>query len=135
MTNQQLLYPVVITEVTDDSGHYFTADSPNIPGMHTDGDTLKEVVHNTMDAVATMLDGVSEVPIPQDPRTWILESTQFVTYINIDMSAWQLEKERALKKRSVRRTITVPQYLDDLARARKVNVSRIATEALKNALK
>ncbi len=33
--------------------------------------------------------------------------------------------------KNVRRTITVPEYLNDLAKERKINVSRIATDALK----
>ncbi|MCH4169606.1 MAG: type II toxin-antitoxin system HicB family antitoxin [Lactobacillus sp.] len=136
MKTKLLIYPVIITDVTDESGHYFTVDSPNIPGMHTDGDDLPTAVHSGIDAIATMLDGIATKDLPkvQDPRKWSLATNQFVTYITVDMGQWQLEKQRALKTKTVRRSITIPEYLDDLAKARKVNVSRIATKALAEAL-
>jgi len=121
---KRLVYPIIATEFNDD-GHYYVATSPNINGMVTQGDTLADLAYQAEDAIATMLDGET-YPEPQDPSEWKLDSNQRIIYISVDMDKW-------LKKntQTVRRTITVPQYLNDLAKERKVNVSRIATDALK----
>lgn len=129
MVNERLIYPVIMTENHDEDGHYFTVTSPNIPGMVTEGDTRIDAANEAVDAIATMLDG-EDYPVPQDATEWTLEPNQTVAYIPVDMIAWYREKERALKHKTVRRTITVPEYLNDFAKREHVNVSRIATEAL-----
>jgi len=125
---KRLVYPIIATEYNDEDGHYFVATSPNIPGMVTQGDSLADLAYEAEDAIATMLDG-EKYPEPQNSLKWNLDSNQRVIYISVDMTKW-LQKNT----KTVKRTITVPEYLSDLARERKVNVSRIATDALKNEL-
>lgn len=122
---KRLVYPIIATEHNDEDGHYYVATSPNIKEMVTQGDTMADIAYQTEDAIATMLDGET-YPEPQDPSSWQLEENQRIIYISVDMAKW-------LKKntQTVRRTITVPEYLNDLAKQRHVNVSRIATDALK----
>lgn len=122
---KRLVYPIIATECNDEDGHYFVGTSPNIKGMVTQGTSMADLAFQAEDAIATMLDGET-YPEPQDPSAWELEDNQRVIYISVDMDKW-------LKKsmKTVRRTITVPEYLNDLAKERKINVSRIATDALK----
>lgn len=119
----KLVYPIIATEYNDEDGHYFVATSPNIPGMVTQGDTLAELAYQAEDAIATMLDG-EKYPEVEDASKWGLENNQHIVYITVDMAKW-------LNSKTVRRNITVPQYLNDLAKERGINVSRLATEALK----
>lgn len=119
----KLVYPIIATECNDEDGHYFVATSPNIPGMVTQGDTLAELAYQAEDAIATMLDG-EKYPEVEDASKWDLENNQHIVYITVDMAKW-------LNSKTVRRNITVPQYLNDLAKERGINVSRLATEALK----
>ncbi|WEV51693.1 type II toxin-antitoxin system HicB family antitoxin [Lactobacillus sp. ESL0731] len=84
---KKLVYPVIITEVNDEDGHYFVASSPNIQGMVTQGDTWEEVVYWAEDAIATMIEG-EEYPKPQDPKNWKLEPNDKVVYITVDMEKW-----------------------------------------------
>jgi len=125
---KRLVYPIIATEYNDEDGHYFVATSPNIPGMVTQGDSLADLAYEAEDAIATMLDG-EKYPEPQNSLKWNLDSNQRVIYISVDMTKWLRKNTKTVK-----RTITVPEYLSDLARERKVNVSRIATDALKNEL-
>lgn len=133
MNDKILVYPTVFAEYHDD-GDYFTVTSPNIPGMVTQGDTRQEAATEAVDAIATMLDG-EDYPEAQDPKDWQLADNESIVYITVNMSEWYREKERALKTKTVRRTITLPEYLNDMAKERKVNVSRIASDALEKALK
>ena len=122
---KRLVYPIIATEYNDEDGHYFVGTSPNIKGMVTQGDSMADLAYQAEDAIATMLDG-EKYPEPQDASKWELEANQKVIYISVDMEKWLKQNTQ-----TVRRTITVPQYLNDLAKERKLNVSRIATDALK----
>lgn len=132
MSQPILVYPVIFSEFNDD-GHYFTVTSPNIEGMVTQGDTRAKAATEAIDAIATMLDGAA-YPEPQDLSGWALNDNESIVYITVDMAQWYREKAKWQHAKTVRRTITVPEYLNDLAKERHVNVSRIATEALEREL-
>ena len=125
--NKRLIYPVIISEFNDD-GHYFVVTSPNIKGMVTQGDTAEEAIYWAEDAIATMLDG-TEYPEPQDPSDWKVKKNEGIVYVSVDMTAWLKANSKTIRK-----TITVPKYLSDLAKDNGINVSAVATQALEETL-
>ncbi|WDF82695.1 type II toxin-antitoxin system HicB family antitoxin [Lacticaseibacillus pabuli] len=127
-----MIYPTIF--VKEATGGY-AVYSPNIPGMHTEGDTFTEAVHWTIDAIATMLDGAANYPDPQDPSDWQLHDNEQIVMISVDMGRWLFEKARERETKTVRRTITVPKYLNDFAKKHDINVSRLATQALEAELR
>lgn len=88
---KKLIYPVIITEVNDEDGHYFCVSSPNIKGMVTQGDTLEDAVYWAEDAIATMIEG-EEYPKPQDPKNWELEPNESIVYVTVNMERWLQDK-------------------------------------------
>lgn len=130
MNQPTLVYPVIFSEFNDD-GHYYTVTSPNIPGMVTQGDTLVDAAKEAIDAIATMLDG-NPYPKAQDPTNWQLDENQRVFYVSVDMAEWYREKNEWLNRKTVRRSITVPEYLNEFAKEHHINVSRLTTDALKH---
>ncbi|MCQ0050449.1 type II toxin-antitoxin system HicB family antitoxin [Pediococcus acidilactici] len=122
------MYPVIISEYNDD-GHYYVVTSPNIKGMVTQGDTFEDAVYWAEDAIGTMLDGEKSYPKVQDPSNWKLNKNDRLVYITVDMSKWLKKNSKTVKK-----TITVPEYLNEMAKEQNINVSRVASEALKREL-
>ena len=122
---RNLIYPVIISEYHDD-GHYYVATSPNIPGMVTQGDTFSDAAYWAEDAIATMLDGQASYPEVQDPSSWDLKSNDRLVYITIDLDKWLHKNSKTIKK-----TITVPEYLSVMAKEQNINVSQLTTKALK----
>ena len=122
---RNLIYPVIISEYHDD-GHYYVATSPNIPGMVTQGDTFSDAAYWAEDAIATMLDGQASYPEVQDPRSWDLKSNDRLVYITVDLDKWLHKNSKTIKK-----TITVPEYLSVMAKEQNINVSHLTTKALK----
>ncbi|NLR10105.1 MULTISPECIES: type II toxin-antitoxin system HicB family antitoxin [Lactobacillaceae] len=120
----KLVYPIIAQENNDEDGHYYVGFSPNIPGMVTQADTMLGLVNHAEDAIATMLDGES-YPDVQEPKDWHLQDNEVVVYVTVDMGAWV-----GRHAKTVKRSITVPAYLNDMAKKQKINVSRLATEAL-----
>lgn len=91
--------------------------------MVTQGDTVEE-------AIATMLDG-TEYPESQDPSDWEVEvkDNERIVYVLVDMTAWLKASSKTIRK-----TITVPKYLSDLAKDNGINVSAVAMQELEEAL-
>lgn len=81
-------YPILLTEYTDETGHYYVVTSPNIQGMVTDGETIPEALNNAKDALATMLANTSTRPEVQDPKKWNLEPNQQISWISVNMPSW-----------------------------------------------
>lgn len=90
MPNKQDIatYPILLTEYTDETGHYYVVTSPNIQGMVTDGETIPEALNNAKDALATMLANTSTRPEVQDPKKWNLEPNQQISWISVNMPSW-----------------------------------------------
>lgn len=126
MSNNLLIYPIIVTECHDEAGHYYGAISPNIPGMVTDGQTLQELVIHAEDAIATMISG-TKYPEVQDLKEWTLGPNDFVVYVTVNMLKWEAQHEK-----TVRRNITLPEGLNNWAKDNKINVSKVTTEALRS---
>lgn len=135
MKDEILVYPTVFHEINDEDGHYFGVDSPNIPGMVTEGNTRAEAAEQAVDAIATMLDGESSYPEAQDTSDWILEPNESIVYITVNMTQWLRAKAvYQAQRKKVRVNIMLPEYLRDIARKNKINISQITTDALQRVL-
>ena len=120
---KQITYPVIVEEFHDDD-NYYVATSPNIPGLVVYGDTVHELVVQVQNAIVKWLKD-KELPLVQDPTTWKLNDKQQVMWINVD-----LQKRQTLNRRTIRRSITVPEYLNEWAKKHGINVYRLTTEKL-----
>lgn len=125
MNKNTLIYPVIVTECNDETGHYFSVVSPNIKGMVTDGATLSEAMVHAEDAIATMI-ADTKYPKVQDPRKWNLEKDDFIMWVPVNMDKWLDQNQK-----TVRRNISIPEGLNNWAKKNKINVSKVATDALR----
>lgn len=80
-----VIYPVIMHEINDADGHYFTVTSPNIPGMVTQGDNRDDAAAQAIDAITALLEG-ELYPAVQDPTTWHLELNETIAYIPVNMT-------------------------------------------------
>jgi post-segregation antitoxin (ccd killing protein) len=124
MAENRLIYPVIITEVNDEDGHYFVGEQPDTHAL-TQGESVADTAFWMEDAIATMLEGEKSYPAAKAIDLSTLEKNQIVVYVSVDMRAWMASTSKTIKK-----TITVPKYVSDLAKERGINVSKVATEAL-----
>jgi len=124
MIRDRLIYPIIVGEYFDD-GHYFVADSPNIDGMVTQGNTFNEVVFWAEDAIATMLEDMTDYPEAVDPSKWELKDNEKIVYISVNMREWLSRNGKTIRK-----NVTVPEYLVRAAKERGLNTSQIFTNAL-----
>ena len=126
MKEKILIYPVVVTECNDEAGHYYGITSPNIQGMVTDGKTMQEAVLHAEDAIATMISDMAEYPKVQDPTKWKLGEHDSVMWVTVNMAKWLNQYGK-----TVRRNISLPEGLNNWAKENNINVSQVATNALR----
>lgn len=121
------LYPAIFT--TSEDGFYLVS-FPDVPGCFTDGKTLEEAFSNAADVVNLMLWDLEEtkavIPPASDPAKLALPENSFVTLIPVDT----LEYRKKHDNRSVKKTLTIPAWLNAAAISHNINFSQILQNAL-----
>ena len=121
-----LVYPVVLHP--EDQG--YSVEIPDIDnGTWTQGDNMKDALLMAQDAIGIMLDDKSEYPEPTDLENIETKANDIKTVVYIDM-----EEYRRNNPKTVRKNVTVPEYLVVLGKKKNINFSAVLTEALKNKL-
>ena len=108
----------------------YSVSFPDIEGCFTQGDTLEEAVEMAQDAVGLMLEDCAEVPVPSDPARLRLEQGDFVVAIPFDALAFKRRRDN----RAVKKTLSIPSWLNEEAEAAHINFSGVLQEALKRKL-
>ena len=111
----------------------------------TEGKTLEEAIEMAEDYVGTWLYDVfvnsREMPvsskindisieIPEDEREFYVEGESFKTLIGLDM----LKYVNECKNQTVRKNVSIPSWLNEMAKKSNINFSNILQEALKHEL-
>ncbi len=119
-------YPVIFTK--EDTG--FSTAAVDLDGCFSEGDTFEEAYKSTQDAIGLFLDGIEVLPEPSDPSTLAVPEGQFVAIVEYDSIAYR--KKNGSK--SVKKTLSIPEWLNDEAERQHINFSKLLQEALKNKL-
>ena len=127
------VYPAVIQP--EKEGNY-SVFFPDITGCCTGGDTLEEAMFMAEDALCLMLYDMEErrCEIPKPSAVNEIQSKikngNFVTLVKCDT----LKYRKFYKEKSVRKTLTIPGWLNDMAEAADVNFSQELQNALAHKL-
>lgn len=107
----------------------FTVTFPDVEEVVTYGDTLEEAVAMAKECLGMCLETREEegLEIPRATED-NLECPQdcFFMLIEFDM----IEYKRKYNKKSIRKNVTIPAWLNDLAEASNVNFSNVLQNAL-----
>lgn len=122
------IYPVILTP--DDSGYLVYVPDLDI---NTEGESLTDAIDMARDAIGIW--GISEEDMGREipePTTLNPEhaARDIVTLVDIDFTAYR----RANDNRTVRRNVSLPSWLNELANEHGVNCSAILQDGLKNYL-
>ena len=131
------IYPVIFTEV-DGKKKEVLVYIPDLNGM-TEGKDIADAIAMAKDYICNALFDRKDSEIPVATKIDKIKAKSspffdngksFVSLVDVDLDAFRQRE----KSKSVRRNITLPQWLDDMATAAKLNVSAIAQRALKKEL-
>ena len=122
-------YPVVFTRLADG----YAAHVPDFD-IDTQGDDFAEAIGMARDAIGIMgidmEDEKKPLPTPSDIKTVPHDAAEIVSMVDIDFS----EYRRANERRTVRRNVTLPSWLNVEAEKAGINVSAVLQAALKQEL-
>jgi len=120
---------VYVAVISDDDGK-FMVEFPDLESCFTEGDTLVEAVALAEDALGMVLAEYEDQqkPLPVSTPMEAVEHNEgdIVTLIYADTVAWR----KKLSTKSVKKTLTIPAWLNTLAEEHKVNYSQVLQEAL-----
>ena len=129
-----LTYPAIITY--EDNVFYIGFPDFEKEFYNTYGDTFEEAVEMGKEYLVLLLEELEnekkEFPAPSkiNKVKELLEDKQELVYISLNY-----EYEKSLVKISyVKKTLTIPTYLDILAKNKNINFSQVLQEALKKKL-
>jgi predicted RNase H-like HicB family nuclease len=107
---------------------------PDLPGCLTCGDTEEEAREMAKEAMGLHLYGMEKggdaIPAPSWFKGIKLEPNQVIVLIEL----WMPLVRDQVENQAVKKTLTIPQWLDEVAKEQKVNFSRVLQEALKELL-
>ncbi|WP_438315371.1 type II toxin-antitoxin system HicB family antitoxin [Sporosarcina sp. FA9] len=107
---------------------------PDLPGCITCGTDDDEAFTMAKEALALHLFGMEEdkeiIPSPSSPKQLKAAENQALIFIEVWMPPFRQE----MQNQAVKKTLTIPRWLDTVAKEHKVNYSYILQEAIKDHL-
>lgn len=124
----KLIYPAIFSK--EDIGYSVVV--PDLIGCCTQGDTLEEAIQMAEDAalgwLLTALEENEEIPKSSKINDIKLQDKdEFVSLLLLDLSSYS---ERYSSRKSVKKTLTIPFWLNERAERLKINFSKTLQDAL-----
>lgn len=125
------VYAAVFTKEEDGN---FSVIFNDLEGCYTCGSTLEEAIEMAEDALALTLYeyeiNKKEIPNPTDISVIKVNENEFVNYIACDT----LEYRKMYNKKAIKKTLTIPEWLNREALRNNINFSAVLQEALQEKL-
>lgn len=121
----EYVYPAIFHKNSNGS---YTITYPDLPGCISEGKTLENALYMAQDALRQWLEYLTEekeeIPAASAMKDIVMEDGEFVNLVRASIR----------DNKAVRRTVSVPKWLDEAAVAANLSLSRILQDALKERL-
>ena len=129
MTDMKYAYPAIFTK----EGSAYSVIFPDLE-IATSGESITEAMSMAEDALCLTLYDMEqrkvEIPKATDIEEVKHEDGSFVNYITCDTLAYRMKCD----SRAVRKTVSLPAWLNDIADRQNISCSAVLREALKKEL-
>ncbi len=124
---KKLFYPALFHKAEEGG---FWVSFPDVPECLTQGDDMEQAYEMAVDALGLALTSreTEKQPLPasSNPTAITPEPNSFLAVIEFDMLAYK----RRTSSRAVKKTLSIPEWLNEAAMAMDLNFSQILQEAL-----
>ena len=121
----EYVYPAIFHANEDNT---FTITYPDLPGCITEGKSLANAMYMAQSALTQWLEYIIDkkqvIPSASNLKSIEVTSEEFVNFISVDVK----------DNRAVKRTVSIPKWLDDKAIEAGLSLSRVLQDALKDRL-
>ena len=125
--NTKYVFPAVFTPEKDGG---YSILFPDLEGCFTCGDDLIDGMQMAEDVLALVLYSYEkenrEIPIPSKREDIKLQGKEFVNYVACDT----MEYRKRYNNKAVKKTLTIPAWLNEKACSMNINFSQVLKEAL-----
>lgn len=120
-------YPAIFTP-EEDGG--YSVRFPDLEGCFTCGDDMADALFMAEDALALVLYGYENdartIPTPSKAEDLNLAPGEFVNAVACDT----LEYRKRFNSKAVKKTLTIPEWLNEAASSMNINFSQVLQDAL-----
>lgn len=128
------VYPAIFhLDMTDENypNGVYLIDFPDLEGCYTSGETLEEAFEMAEDALNLMLLDMEERKIPVPAPSFINkikteDPNDIVTLVKADTLAYR----KMYDNKAIKKTLSIPRWLDTLAHEHGINFSNVLQKAL-----
>ena len=124
---KKLFYPAIFHKA-EEGGFWITF--PDIPECMTQGDDMQNAYEMAVDALGFAITSREqenlELPLPSEPYMITTNADEFCVVIEFDLLAY---KKRTNSK-AIKKTLSIPEWLNEEATALGINFSQVLQEAL-----
>lgn len=129
--NTILFYPAIFHKPdSDEDFKGYWIEFPDIPEALTQGENMSEAYQMAVDCLGLSLTNrqanKQSFPSATSPDKIKLSPNSFLVLIKIDLTKYQ----RKIKSKSIKKTLTIPEWLNDEAMQEGINFSQVLQEAL-----
>ena len=119
------VYPAVFTP--EENGQ-ISVNFPDLESCYTCGDNLGDALYMAEDVLAMTLVSYenNSTPIPTPSKKLSLEDGEFQNFIVCDTDSYRKQN----MNRAIKKTLTIPEWLNEKALAQGINFSQVLQEAL-----
>ena len=125
------IYPAIFTP---EEGGGYSVTFPDLEGCYTCGDDFADAMKMAQDILPFSLvdyeDNNREIPSASSAAELPLSKNEFYSFIPCDTSVYR----RLLNNTAVKKTLTIPKWLNQAAIAAGINFSQVLQDALKEKL-
>lgn len=130
MFKDHYIFPAIFSY--DNDG--ISIEFPDLPGCFSCADTTEEATTNAKEAMALHISSIEEdneqIPEPSKITDILLEKNQVIMMVEV----WMPIYRDKIKYVSVKKTLTIPKWLNDLAEQNKINFSHVLQDSIKEHL-
>ncbi|QQK74639.1 type II toxin-antitoxin system HicB family antitoxin [Salicibibacter cibarius] len=130
MKKNRYIYPAIF-QYADDG---ISVSFPDLPGCFSAGVDDEEALSMSKEAMALHLFGMEEdkdkIPEPTPTKQIKVDEGQSIVLIEVLMPPFRYE----MWNQAVKKTLTIPKWMDDVAKDHQVNYSRLLQKALSDHL-
>ena len=125
---KRYFYPAIFSK----EGNSYNVKFLDFENIFTFGDSFDDAYYMAQDALYAMLPEYKD-KLPQPTFDYMkikVNSNEFITMVELD----PVEHEKKISSRTVKTTVTMPEWLKNLADTKGINFSKLLQDSIKNEL-
>lgn len=120
-------YPAIFHD--DEKGGYWIS-FPDFPECMTQGENIEEAYNMAVEAIGLCIDerikNKEDLPTVSAPSDYVINNGDFTCLVEFDL----MQYRRNHNTKAIKKTLTIPEWLNEAAIAQNINFSQVLQDAL-----